>query len=366
MESEISIMYPEIIMYSAIVAGFLLLFWRRRKKFKKGVIVANTKYVKKTGYFKMLNAKYHLYNIIIKVACILIILLYAIVTARLYKTDKHEEEFNNRDIMLCMDFSPSVRDLNKDIIGTMKETVESLKDERFGITVFDSGALTVVPLTTDYNYVLHTLDLMGSYFGIHNTAEYCAKRVGATISGTTVYVESGSMERRYDECMEPKGLQAEYLRSIFTSGINGMSGSSLVGDGLAACASEFKDNDDRTKIIILSTDNMISGKQIVTVPQAAAYAKKKEIKVYPIGTKTIRNKDTYRQGLVDVATTTGGVYYDYADFSVDDINKKIEELNKSSLVKTAYVTKKHLPELIVPYLIYLIPILLILDWRVRI
>ena len=46
--------------------------------------------------------------------------------------------------------------------------------------------------------------------------------------------------------------------------------------------------------------------------------------------------------------------------------KQIEELNKSSLVKTAYVTKRDLPELIVPYLIYLLPILFILDWRVRI
>ena len=366
MESEISIMYPEIIMYSAIVAGFLLLFWRRRKKFKKGVIVANTKYVKKTGYFKFLNAKYHLYNIAIKVFCILIILLYAVVTARIYKTKKHEEEFNNRDIMLCMDFSGSVRALNKDIIGTMKETVEKLKDERFGITIFDNASLTIVPLTSDYNYVLYTLDLMGEYFGLHNSEEECARRVGATINRTYIDFPSEYAQRKFEECIKPSGVQAEYLRSIFTSGITALKGSSLIGDGLASCASSFKEDDDRTKIIILSTDNMISGTQIVSLSEAAEYAKKKDVKVYPIGTKSIRDMDKYRQGLIDVANLTGGVYYDYADYSVDDINKKIEELNKSALIKTAYVTKKDLPELIVPYLIYLIPILLILDWRVRI
>ena len=110
MEREISMMHPEIILYSLIASGVILLVWRKRKKFKKGVIVANTKYVKKTGYFKILNAKYHLYNILIKGACILLILVYAVLSARLYEVKKHDEEFNNRDIMLCMDFSGCVPD----------------------------------------------------------------------------------------------------------------------------------------------------------------------------------------------------------------------------------------------------------------
>ena len=57
MESEISIMYPEIILYALIIAGVILLIWRKKKKFKNGIIVANTKYVKKTGYFKYYVAK---------------------------------------------------------------------------------------------------------------------------------------------------------------------------------------------------------------------------------------------------------------------------------------------------------------------
>ena len=334
-------MHPEIIMYSLVLAGVILLIWRRRKKFKKGVIVANTKYVKKTGYFKYLNAKYHVYNILIKVTCILVILLFAVITARLYKTKKHEEEFDNRDIMLCMDFSPSVKGLNREIIKTMKKTVEKLKDERFGITIFNNAAITLVPLTTDYSYVLYMLDLMEKFVGISNESLY--------------YRPSSSQT-----------AQEKYLISIFYSGINALSGASLVGDGLASCANTFNDDVDRTKVIILSTDNMISGTQIITVPQAAAYAKKKGIKVYPIGTTSIKNRPKYRDGLVDVANTTGGVYFDFADYSVNEINKKIQELNKNSMVKTAYVTKKDLPELLVPYLLYLIPILFALDWRVRI
>ena len=346
MESEISIMYPEIILYALIIAGVILLIWRKKKKFKNGIIVANTKYVKKTGYFKYLNTKYHLYNILIKVTCILLILVYAVLSARLYKVKKHDEEFNNRDIMLCMDFSGSVKNLNKDIIETMKETVQTLKDERFGISIFDNTAITLVPLTTDYNYVLYTLDLMKEYINSSfSTLDNCQRSYGNNIT---------------------KRNQCEFLASLFNEGVKAFEGSSLIGDGVATCANAFKSNDNRTKIIILTTDNMVSGKQTVTIKEAAAYAKQKEIKVYPIGTKTIRTRNEYRQGLVDLASTTGGVYYDFEDYSTKEINKKIEELNKSAIIKTAYVTKKDLPEMIVPYLLYILPVLFILDWRVRI
>ena len=366
MNGEISIMYPDIILYALIFSGVILLVWRKRKKFKKGVIVANTKYVKKTGYFKMLNAKYHLYNIIIKVVCILLILLYAVITARLYKNDKHEEEFNNRDIMLCMDFSPSVRTLNKSIIETMKETVQELKDERIGITIFDTAAITLVPLTSDYNYVLYNLDLMGEYFGTRNTMEYCAKRTGGTISDVHVYFDSNRKLKLYNECMNPKGAQAEYLRTIFTSGITSTSGGSLIGDGVATCANAFNDEEERTRAIILTTDNMVAGKQYINVTQAGEYAKKKGIKIFSVGTSSIANKDVYRNGLINLSNTTGGAYFDYKDYTAGKMSEEIEKLNKSAIVKTAYVTKKELPELLVPYLLYLTAILFVLDWRVRI
>ena len=350
MESEISLMHPEIIMYSIVLAGLILLFWRRRKKFKKGVIVANTKYVKKTGYFKILNAKYHLYNILIKGACILLILVYAVLSARLYEVKKHDEEFNNRDIMLCMDFSGSVNALNRDIVDTMKQTVESLKDERFGITIFDNAPITLVPLTTDYNYVLHTLDIMKSYLENTNTSS----------------CRFSSNPTEFMTCLQNIDVQNIYLNSIFKNGIRALKGSSLIGDGVAACANTFKTDVERTKIIILTTDNMVAGSQIISVPEAAAYAKSKGIKVYPIGTKSIEKNQVYKQGLIDLATTTDGKYYDYSKYSTDQINNEIEQLNKNAIKKTTYVTTKELPELIVPYLLYILPILLLLDWRVRI
>ena len=164
MKNEITMMYPEIIIYSLIISGVILLFWRKKKRFKRGIIVANTKYVKKTSYFKILNAKYHIYNIIIKIVCIILIVVSAVLTSREYKVENHAETYNNRDIMLCMDFSPSMATLNYDVLKTMMQTVNTFKDERFGMTIFDSSANTLVPLTTDYKYTVHVMDNISNEF----------------------------------------------------------------------------------------------------------------------------------------------------------------------------------------------------------
>jgi len=327
---ELEMMYPEIIAYALIASFVLLLVWRGKKKFKKGVMVANTKYIKKTSIYKRMLVKYHFYNILIKATCILLIFVCAVLTTRINRTDRFEEEFNNRDIMLCMDVSGSVQSLNKDIIETLKETVKTLKDERFGISVFDGVPLSLVPLTTDYNYALDILD---------------------QISEALNYTYSSSNNR--------------FIRDFLTAGTqNYTRGSSLVGEGLAYCAASFKKNDDRTKIIILTTDNEVYGDQLVTVPEASSYARANGIKVYPIGTKTIG--PTERIELVDVANNTGGVYYDFSSFSTDAIAEKINQLNKSAIIKNVYVRKKDMPEIIFPYMLYIVAILFVLDWRVRI
>ena len=328
---EIKMMYPQIITYSLLISFLILFVWRKKNKFKKGVMVANTKYVKNTKYYKKLLFRYRVYNIVIKIVCISLIILSSILTSRLYETKNHEEKFNNRDIMLCMDVSGSVNPLNKDIINTMKETVSKLKDERFGISVFNSSPVTILPLTTDYNYALSVLDMISAGLGNDVKIPY----------------------------------SKNYIKQFLSLGASsGTRGSSLIGEGLAYCSSTLKKDDNRTKIVILTTDNEVAGRQVITVPEAAAFSKANDVKVYPIGTKTIT--PTNKQEMVEAATVTGGAYYDYANYSTNDIAKKIEELNKSAIVKNVYVTRKDLPDLTFVYLLYIIPVLLILDWRVRI
>ena len=320
---ELEIMYPEIIVYSLIAAAVVLLVWRRKRKFKKGVIVANTKYIKNSKYYRRLLIKYRIYNILIKATCIIMIFVCAVLTARINKVENHEEEFHNRDILLCMDVSGSQYHLNPVVFKTMKETITTFKDERFSIVLFDSSPVVVLPFTNDYNFAISTLDnLIDAY-----SSGYYAKKYRYIYAGTTVG-----------------------------------GGSSLIGDGLAYCASTFKMDEDRAKVIIFTTDND-SGDGIVTLDEASAYSKANGIKVYPIGAGT--SSDTI-QGLINAANVTGGVYYDFDSYSPDDAKKHIEKINATSITKNVYVTRTDLPEMIFPYLLFILPVLFLLEWRVRI
>ena len=180
---------------------------------------------------------------------------------------------------------------------------------------------------------------------------------------TDVYEKEGKI---YVE-MEAPGYSKENvnisIREAFEGAFDG-DGSSLVGEGLAYCSSTFKNDDGRTKIVILTTDDEINGKQIISVLEAANYSKANDVKVYPIGTKSI--KISKRQELIEVANTTNGNYYDFSTVSTSDIVDRIQELNKTAIVKNVSVTKKDLPEVILPYLFYILPVLFVLEWRVRI
>ena len=339
---EVKLLYPQLIGYSLVLAFMMLLFWRRRNKHKKGVIVANSRYIKKKAYYKFLSAKYHLINLLIKIVCILLILASAILTARIYKTERHEEKKENRDIMLCMDVSGSVYNLDEEILGTFIDIVSHLKDERFGISVFDSSPVTILPLTTDYDYAINVLENLKA--GFRKTNVQREDRFGniSTISRVMNYSS---------------------IRDMFAGAYSG-SGSSLIGDGLAYCGSTFKQNDGRTKIVVFTTDNELAGSPLITLDDAAGYCKKMDVKVYPIGTKSINGSK--RSGLVNAANVTGGKYYDYSSFSTNEIVKDIEQLNKTSIISNVYVTNQDLPERVFIYLIYLIPLLYVLSWRVRI
>ncbi len=351
MEGTILVEHPEIIMFALVAAVLVLFFFKKKKKFKKGVIVANTKYVKKTGYFKFLNAKYHLYTVLIKVVCIVLILAIAVLSAQLYEMKQYKEEYNNRDIMLCMDFSPSMTLLNYDLIETMIETVDTLKDERFGITIFDSSALVVVPLTTDYNYVKYALeDLKKDFYTGEGKEKSIYKR--------------GSGNNTGDSEID------DYTTAAVRRGIKLYEGSSHISDALATCAENFK-NDDRTKVIIFSTDNLGKG-TITTLEEVSNYCKAKNIRVYPIGARTIANNPTVdgqantREDLVNLAKNTDGKYFDYVNYTAKQINNEIEYLNASSVIKTTYVARNELPEKILPYIAIITLCLFVLDWRVRI
>ena len=293
------IAYPILIVISIpILIALILIKFKKANLYLQGKKVANSKYAQQTDYYKGLIRKYRLLVISIKTMCIICIFISVVLTARIIKIDKLEKELYNRDIFLCMDASRSVSDLNSGLTESLKEIVKNLHGERFGISIFNTSSVVLSPLTDDYNYINSILDDLHTSFDVsRGVGEYSSYYDQYTLSGTIV----GNAER----------------------------GSSIIGDGLASCVYNFPNlEEDRTRIIIFSTDNELAGKEIYTLSEAAKLAKKNKIIVYGIAPSTIFPTDMLTMKLA--VESTGGKYYtEGTDATVKDIVNEIEKTGKS-------------------------------------
>ena len=351
---EIELMYPHIIVY-ALIASFIVLFvWRKKKKYKKGILVANTKYVKKSSYYKLLMTKYRLYNFLIKAICILIILLASVLTARLYKKKEHVDEkyTHNVDVVFCLDISGSVWDDESNIIQSYIDIVSKNEDQRFGLITFDSSPDTIVPISNDNsNFVKESLNYLNSIFkhlkdkGIEGRESPVVKLGGLV----------GSFPLEYTKLFD----------SVFPGTHLLQGASSLVEDGIVYCSSSFTKDKNRKKVMVLATDNL-SGRGIYTSTGASNSCKRNKVIVYAIGTSNIKEDATARQSLINIANNTGGKYFDYSKTTANEIAKEIDKLDDKKVIKNTYTSENEYPNIVFPYLLFLIPVLFILDWRVRI
>jgi len=308
--------YAFMIPVGAMVLIVLLLLRRKRKNsYAGGTKIWNLSLLKQEPYFKRKVATYRILRTLAALSCIVAIAATFVLAAQPYKKITTEKETYSRDILLCLDISYSVDALNLELVDTLKDTVNQMKGERFGIVIFNSSAVLLSPLTDDYNYILETLDQLKNSllyrlsiseddYSIDSTLEldnwlYLDNYI---IEGTLV----GSEER----------------------------GSSLIGDGLATSVYDFPDlEEERTRIVIFSTDNELEGTPIVTLDQAATLCKEKHVVVYGIGTSEMLDKN--KTEMQAAMTKTGGKFYLQEESgTVSDIVKNIEKEGKS-LVKGA-------------------------------
>lgn len=189
----------------------------------------------------------------------------------------------NRDIMLCLDVSGSMTDVDSEVVETFQRLVTGFTGERIGMTIFNSSSVQIFPLTDDYTYVQRQLRTMLDSF---NSDGY-------------------------------------EIPDHWRGTLNG-AGASLIGDGLAACAMRFDNLDtERSRSIIVSTDNEAFGASIVSLQEAAAYAAERSIRVYalnPVDDSAQRDSIELRAA----AESTGGAYYPLREATaVDDIITRV-------------------------------------------
>ncbi|MDP9983067.1 hypothetical protein J2W14_002469 [Pseudarthrobacter oxydans] len=186
-------------------------------------------------------------------------------------------EQHKRDIILCLDASGSMSSADAAVVDVFGSLARQFDGERIGLTIFDSSAVQVFPLTDDYDYVQDQLQQAESAFDGAGS--------GSFLDGTW----------------------------------NGV-GSSLIGDGLASCLQSFPAAADaeepgrRARSVILATDNFLSGTPLVTLAEAGALAKERDVRVFAL------NPGDYDFGpdagaeqpgarLRSVAEGSGGGYY---------------------------------------------------------
>lgn len=299
----------------AIVICLSLLFlWRNfaKQSYKKGIKAANLEDLKKDKLYRRKMLEYTALRIAVWTSIVGVIMSSSYVLARPYVLRQTTQERYTRDIIICLDVSTSVNELNMKLTRELQDTVMQLKGERVGIVMFNTSPVLVAPLSDDYEYTVTQLENIrhaikvtdSNYGGFSDDWSYWNDFL---FSGTLV----GNEER----------------------------GSSLIGDGLLGAVFNFSQYEPkRTKIVIFATDNDPYGEPFKSLPEAAEICKKNNIVVYGIGTKdmTTHNRNEMEQAML----ATGGKFYleeDSSTFSniVEDI-----ESQSASLIKGKTIIKE--------------------------
>lgn len=187
--------------------------------------------------------------------------------ARPVTTEVVNPELKQRDVMLCLDASGSMATYNAEILDTYVDLIRSFKGERIGMTVFNSASVSVFPLTNDYDMA-------------------------------TGYIEEAQAG------FESYGMRGtDFYAGTVDETING---SSLIGDGLASCLANFdRQDEERSRSLILATDNRVAGKPIYDLMEASDLAKKLKVHVYALAPGSYFAGPELKE-LERAATNTGG------------------------------------------------------------
>ena len=252
------VIYVGVVLVAAMLA-FSFVKSRHRDVYAGGKRVASVLYSRDEKYYKRKLYTYRYGIVGVLILCAMTVGMSFLLMARPYTKERVQDEKYCRDIMLCIDISTSVDYLNENLLEKLKNTVDELQGERFGIVLFNTSPVLLTPLTDDYEYVKDQLDLIAKCLKSRNSLDL--GRAFST-SGDWLYYDA-------------------YITSGTLVG-NEERGSSLIGDGLAAAAVDFSDRESdskRTKVVIFSTDNDIQGTPIATLDEAADICKDNNVKI---------------------------------------------------------------------------------------
>ena len=247
-----------------------------------------------------------------------------IVAARPMSAQTIQPVNTSRDIMLCLDVSGSMTEVDVEVLSVFDELLDGFEGERIGLTIFNSSPVQIFPLTDDYDFIREHL---------------------------------ASMTQSFDYVDE--------IPEHWIGTLNG-DGASLIGDGLAACAMGFDHpDDDRSRSVIFATDNEVNGASIVTLDEAAAYAASNGVRVFALNPVQGKDADVSAE-LAAAAEATGGAAFGLRDTTtVSDIVSQVQEQEATALRGEAQVVWTDTPNLWIALLSVCSLAFVVVLWRVR-
>lgn len=248
----------------------------------------------------------------------------AVVAARPMAEHVIQPETLSRDIMLCLDVSGSMTDVDGEVVDVFSRLAKDFKGERVGLVIFNSSPVQIFPLTDDYDFILDQLDRMGDSLD---------------------YLDSGTPEH-------------------WVGTLNG-AGASLVGDGLAACALGFDHPDaDRARSIILATDNEVNGAETITLAESAAYAHSLGVRVFAIDPATAGSATGL--ALQQASIQTGGGYFSLHDATtVESVVAEVQAEDATMLEGEPRIVRVDAPGPWLAVLAVAALALVLVGWRAR-
>ncbi|MBF4164002.1 vWA domain-containing protein [Nocardioides acrostichi] len=232
------------------------------------------------------------------VAAIVMLAGAALLVARPQRTETESLDGQTRDLMLCLDASASMDPYNQAVVSAVQKIVGDLPGDRVGLTLFSGSAVTIFPLTDDISYVKQRLREADRAFAKSNDDYF-----------TGVQLKDGE--------------------------------SSLIGDGLVSCARRMGDDPDRSRAVILSSDNDPNGSGVYSLAQASQFVDKLDVRVYGIGAPTLdtAQASTREQDFRSAVSSTGGELENLdGDGTAQRIVRGIDQLEQSRIDRPTRTT----------------------------
>ncbi|WP_258369475.1 VWA domain-containing protein [Georgenia satyanarayanai] len=301
--------------------------------------VANTAYLRRLPTYRRRMRLYQVALGGVGVFALVAALGSSLLLARPAERDVRAEVLATRDIVLCLDVSGSMIEFDTEIVQTFSEMVEGFDGERIALSVWNSTSRTVFPLTDDYALVTDELDAAATALDFDLDALVHA----------------------------PEALDRleEFVAGTMSLDPNS---SSLVGDGLATCAYAFDETDtERSRSIIIATDNQVLGEPIYGLQEAADLAAERDIRLYGLFAASDEayspeNEEAYRQAI----TGHGGLVYNADDpGAVDAIIEDIASQQAVELEAEPEVVITDRPETVLWIAVAGVAGLVLAAWRLR-